>query len=381
VTTSSRGENGGLQITEIRFPGFDISWAGCPPRLPQYWFGSDDGRILVTTDLNSGEGARPLLAAPSGEAVNGIAWAPGLVAASTRSEVVLLYPESDSVELRFSRGVFPGGAHGVARTPSGRIVAPMGRQGLLMVGPNEIIRQQVQVIRPPDDSLNLYRVVCVASHGHGEVFACAARRSGFLAMPLLGDELGDTGRSLQSANEDFVDVASLNMKDHPSAVAILSVDCSITLVRDLVADNSTVQTLHYSFTGERAYRILCADGHVFLLTNRRLYAFVDLVSRFLEGEGMEKQVTIHAWDIEAVDASLGANRSLLVVMPDCVYRIEIDSLINGPALLPDNRGVNGQRVNATGPDFVTTDAMESFENPPWEHSEHGTPALSQVTAS
>jgi hypothetical protein len=378
VTTSSRGENGGLRITKIGFRDFDISWAGCPPRLLQYWFGSDDGRILVTTDLNSGEVTRPLFAAPSGDAINGIAWVPGLVAASTRSEVVLLYPQSDSPGLRFRRGVFPGGAHGVGGTPGGRIVAPMGRQGLLLVGPKEINRQQVRVIKPPGDSLNLYRVVCVAGSGFGEVFACAARRSGFLAMPLIGDELGDTGKILPLANEDFVDVVSLNMKDHPSAVAILSVDCSITLVHDLVADNATAQTLHYRFKGERAYRILCADGHVFLLTSRRLYAFVDLASRFLKGQGIDNKVTIHAWDIEAVDASLGLDRSLLVVMPDCVYRIEVNLLIGGSALLQDHWIVNGRQVQA-GPGLsVTTETMASFPSSTWEQSER--PELLEVQA-
>ena len=36
--------------------------------------------------------------------------------------------------------------------------------------------------------------------------------------------------------------------------------------------------------GERAYRILCAEGHVFLLTNKGLYAFVNLAARFLNGD-------------------------------------------------------------------------------------------------
>lgn len=229
MTTASRDEDGGLQISKIVFPDFDVSWAGSPPPGRSYWFGSDDGRILIRADLNGAKILPPLLVAPSEDAINGIAWVPGLVAASTRSEVVLLYPDGDSPERPFRRGVFPGGAHGVAGTPSGGVVAPMGRQGLLMVGPKEIKQQRVRVIRPPGDSFNLYRVVCVASPGHGEVFACAARRSGFLAMPLLGDELGDTGKILPLANEDFVDVASLNRKDHPSAVAILTADCSITL--------------------------------------------------------------------------------------------------------------------------------------------------------
>jgi hypothetical protein len=197
VTTSKRLESGSLEVTEISFRDFDVSWAGCHPRVPQFWFGSDDGRILVRSDLASDGMPGPIGAAPSRDAINGIAWVPGLIAASTRSEVVLLYPDTASPELRFTRGVFPGGAHGVAGTPSGRIVGAMGRHGLLMVGPREITDQRVRIIKPPGESLNLYKVVCVSSPGIGEVLACASRKSGFLAMPLIGGELGDSGKTFR----------------------------------------------------------------------------------------------------------------------------------------------------------------------------------------
>ena len=319
------------------------------------------------------------MVAPSGDAINGVAWGLGVLAASTRSELVMLYPSRDGAGRNiYQRGVFLAATHGVIGTPSGRIVAPMGRRGLLFVGPKEIENQRVTVIMPPDEPLNIYRVICVASRGRGEVLACAARRSGFVAMPLIGDELGDTGKSLSSANADFVDVASLDAEGHPFAVAILTSDCSITLVRDLVADDSTVQTLHYGFEGERAYRVLCADGHVFLLTNRRLYAFVDLASRYLKEEAIEKQVTINSWNIEAVDASLGSDRSLLVVTPNCVLRIEVEFLINGKVPLEDHRAATEQRVNALGSDFA---AMRIYKNSPWTQSANCELAVSSVTSS
>ena len=95
----------------------------------------------------------------------------------------------------------------------------------------------------------------------------------------------------------------------PSQFCLL--DCSIILVKDLLIDDSPAQSLHYDFQGERAYRVLSAHGHVFLLTNRRLYAFVDLASRFLDGKGIEPDVRINSWELEAVDASLGSDSSLL----------------------------------------------------------------------
>jgi hypothetical protein len=369
VTTSNRHEKGGFEITEFSHSDFDISWVGCPPGLAQYWFGSDDGRILVTTDLNGALIAHPLSVAPSGDAINGIAWVPGLVAASTRSEVVLLYPRSDSGELQFTRGVFPGGAHGVAWTPSRHIIAPMGRKGLLVVGPKEVKAQRVRVIKPPDDSLNLYKVVSVSSPNRGEVLACAARGTGFVAMPLVGDDLADSGKSLCPAGADFVDVVSLEMGGHPYAVAALALDCSIVLARDLL-DDATAETIHYGFRGERAYRILCTRGHIFLLTNRRLYTFVDLASRFLNGWEFDRQVKFHSLDIDAVDMSLAFDGSLLVVMPDCVYRIETGLLLEGNASGIGGPGINGHRTHANPPSSVTTEIMASFTGSAWERSEN-----------
>jgi hypothetical protein len=368
MTTSSRREKGNLEITEFSHPGFDISWAGCPKRLAQYWFGSDDGRILVTTDLNGAEFSRQLQVAPSKDAINGIAWVSGLVAASTRSEVVLLYPRSDSRELQFTRGVFPGGAHGVVSTPSQHIIAPMGRHGLLMVGPKEIDAQRVRVIKPPNDSLNLYRVVSISSPSRMEVLACAARQTGFVAMPLVGEDLADSGKSFCPAGADFVDVGPLDVAGHPYAIAILALDCSIYLVRDLL-EGTRAETLRYDFLGERAYRIVCTGGHIFLLTNRRLYAFVDMAALFVEGREFGSQVKFHSVDIEAVDMSLAFDGALLVVMPDCVYRIEIGSLIDGNVLSPGRRATNLQQVHARSRLSVAADAMVSFPSSSWEQSE------------
>ena len=244
-----------------------------------------------------------------------------------------------------------------------------------MVGPKEIQEQRVRVITPPDSSLNLYRIVCLKNDRQPEVLACAARRGGFLAMPLIGDELGSAGKSLTSQNADFVDVTSLKSNEHPLAVAILTLDCSITLVRDLLNDDSTEPSLHYDFQGERAYRILSAHGHVFLLTNRRLYAFVDLVSRFLDGKGIENEVRINSWEMEAVDASLGSDGSLLVVMPHCVLRIEIDYLVVDHAPTNGHWMMTEQRTSSIRPNAVGSEAMTMFEIPPWKQADERQLAL------
>ena len=137
--------NGGVSrppVDEIVVPGFDISWAGDRPWpwTPGYCFGSEDGRILFTDADGVGADARYEVS-PSAESVNGITFAGDLMAVSTRSDVTFLNvprPGEDHVE----RSVYYGGAHGVEATHAGGIVAPMGRRGILLMGPMEAEAQQ-----------------------------------------------------------------------------------------------------------------------------------------------------------------------------------------------------------------------------------------------
>jgi hypothetical protein len=188
-------------------------------------------------------------------------------------------------------------------------------------------------------------------------------------MPLAGTGLENYGKKLRPVGVDFVDVAALDVDGFPFAVAALGLDCSIHFVRDLLGDQATT-TLHLSSRGERAYRILCTEGHVFMLTDKSLYAFKDLAVRFLRGEAINAP-TAQLLDLEAVDASLGPDRSLLVVMPDSVYHIEIDSLLAGVDLRTE-RPRNDSRTDL-GTKMLPTDSddesWESFEKSPWEQSE------------
>jgi hypothetical protein len=188
-------------------------------------------------------------------------------------------------------------------------------------------------------------------------------------MPLAGAGLENYGKKLRPVGVDFVDVAALDVDGFPFAVAALGLDCSIHFVSDLLGDQTTT-TLHLSLKRERAYRILCTEGHVFLLTDKSLYAFEDLAVRFLRGEAIN-DATPQSMDLEAVDASLGPDRSLLVVMPDSVYHVEIDSILAGgdPRTGPprnDSRTDLGTKRLPTDSD---DGSWESFEKTPLEQSE------------
>jgi hypothetical protein len=339
-----------LNIRTISLPSFEVSWAGGRPGRPGYWFGSDDGRVQFSSSDGS-ESIGPLAIAPSAEAVNGIAFVGAVMAVGTRSDVTFLNaPELGGEHI--PRTVFHGGAHGVASTHGGCIVAPMGRRGILFMDPKLETAQSVRILKPAD-ALYIYRVVSLARPDRGEILACAGRRGGFATMPLAGSGLENHGKKLRPVGVDFVDVASLDVGGFPFAVAALGLDCSIHFVSDLLGDQATT-TLHLSVRKERAYRILCTEGHVFVLTDKRLYTFKDLAVRFLRGEAINNP-TAQCVPLEAVDASLGPDRSLLVVMPDSVYHVKIDSIL-----------ASGEEMLATDSD---DESWERVEKTSWEQSE------------
>ncbi|HKI18344.1 MAG TPA: hypothetical protein VKA15_10710, partial [Isosphaeraceae bacterium] len=312
-------------IRTISLPNFDISWAGASPGKPGYWFGSDDGQVLFMS-LDETDLIGPHAIAPSDDAVNGIAFAGNLMAVSTRSDVTFLSTPEPG-QRHIARTVFHGGAHGVASTRGGCIIGPMGRRGILLMDPRPETAHRVRILKPADEALYIYKVVSLASPNRGTILACAGRQGGFATMPLAGAGIENYGRKLRPAGVDFVDVAALDVDGFPFAVAALGLDCSIHFVGDVLRDLATT-ILDISSSRERAYRILCAEGHVFMLTDKSLYAFKDLAVQFLRGETTNNS-TAQVLDLEAVDASLGPDRSLLVVMPDSVYRIEIDSILAG----------------------------------------------------
>jgi hypothetical protein len=346
-TRHGNGRERHIQPDQIALPDFDIAWAGDGPWASGYWFGSDDGRIRFL-GIGGSMDVGPYAVAPSGDAINGIAFAGDVMATSTRSEVVFLHVPRPG-DGRVERAIFHGGSHGVTATQSGRLVASMGTNGILWLGPKTSGLQRVKLIGGATDAVNHYKIATLGSADGIDVIASAARRGGFTIVLLAEDGSVRDGRRLIAQGVDFVDVCSLNSKDHPLAAAALGIDGSIHLTHDVLkAPGST--TIRFNEIRGRAYRILCADGQIFMLTSRGLYTLLDLGSRFIEQREIDGPTKVRWLELEAVDVSLTHDRSLLVVMPDCVYRIEIDSL-----------GANDQRVNADlSGDNPSNSAPEGF---------------------
>jgi hypothetical protein len=226
----------------------------------------------------------------------------------------------------------------------------------------------VQVLSPTDDSLYVYKLVSLSDPDRGTILVCASRRGGLAATPLSEVIPESYGKKLRPPGVDFVDVAALGNERFPFAAAGLGLDGSIHFVRDLLADR-TSKMLHFCPLGERAYRILCAEGHVFVLTDRSLYGFVNLAKDFLDGKTPDRlMMNARKLDLEAVDISLTDDRSLLVVMPESVSRIAIQSFIawDGSA---GGRPSTASGSNASNCGCPTTTDDELVEGTRWVRSE------------
>ena len=318
TSENGTGVQGKIRFSKLDLPGFDVYWAGDGDGAPgSYCFGSGDGSLLFT------EPGCPLRTlnhlVPSREAINEVAFLDDWLAASTRGDVVFANKNGPT-------RTWIGGAHGVIATRGAveGFLAPMGVYGILWVdlGHPEMGIYPTTLTAEEHD-YNFYRIVGLHCPVRGGLVACAARHDGFGGLPMPGQETPATW--LRPEGVDFVDVTALDPERHPFAVAALGVDCSIRFVRDLLTDLA-VEVLDLNLPGERGYQLFCSEGHILLLTNRRLYVFKDLATRFLEGQPIGEALTLSWLELEAVSASLVHDRSLLVVMADSVLRFELDSL-------------------------------------------------------
>jgi hypothetical protein len=365
MSKSSSGWNGAdqAQIPIRKFRDFDVSWAGQGRRSGEFCFGSEDGRILITDEHLKPVEILKESSVPSGDAVNGLAFMNDLIAISTRCEVCFISPET--VNGRGFRAVFPAGAHGVIATPSGYFVAPLGRSGLMVVKPSAGEDQPLTIKGVSQKPINFYKVVNIPCAG-GEVLACAARLDGMAAMPFSSDGT-EFVSSLTYPGLDVVDVCSLGQNLPTPAIAAISRDCTLILSRDAIHD-PTPTTIKFEEIKGVAYRVLNYNGNLLLLTSKAVYVLAGLSRRFLNKEPISvKPTPVKAIVLEAVDANIGDDRSLLVVVPDGVISIDLDLLIGAVSLTahPDE----AQEVSPT--------AM----SPQWQPQKSGLESESRMMAS
>lgn len=307
----------------MSFPGMEVSWAGSGRQDGEFCFGSDDGKLLFADAQGQKLKVIPTGDGPA-EAVNGVAFiGNNAIAVSTRHEVVLL---NEFTSEGAHRAVFHCGAHGVIATHDGHFVAPLGTSGLMTATPSQDEDQRFIVSIAPNRTLNYYSVVGLNSPGQPELLVCAVRSGGIATTSIASEGVTGEIRSIFSPGLDFIDVCSQATAASPRAVAAVSKDGTVALTADALYDVAPVKVKFNEVRGV-AYRIFSVDGNIILLTSAGLYALDGLSRRFLAGEPVNRVPTRGGRiPIEAVDANICAEGTLLVVLPGTVLQLDVSLL-------------------------------------------------------
>jgi hypothetical protein len=183
-------------------------------------------------------------------------------------------------------------------------------------------RVDIRIGSPPGEPFNFYRLVRLGSGLDNEAFAAAGRRDGLMA---LGFAQGSpSGQMIHHRFEghDIVDVCALNDPSFPRAAACVSRDRVIFFIRDVLEEQSP-STVNLASLRGTAYTLLSAKGHLFLLTDRGLVVMPNLAAQFLRGEAFGPELAISIIRVDAAEAFLLRDESILLIEDDSIIS-EID---------------------------------------------------------
>jgi hypothetical protein len=311
-----------------KFPNHEVSWVGECPWTRGLCYGTEEGKLLISTEEDFGKIAT-LDLVKSGEVINGVAFAhENLLAASTRDEVVFYrHPtESEPLNLIPVGPTFDGGAHGIVATSAGCFVAPFDYNGLLLMDVRSDQTYTQRIMKPSGGEHNFYKLARLGMSERGDVFACALRKGGLLGMMLPHHRGPEQPVAHLFQGLDVIDVCSLKDPSHPFASACLGIDRTIVLTRNILEDVTSL-ALNFDVLEGTAYTVLTAKGHLFILTSESLVTLPNLVSRFLAGDSLNGPMSFLVSVVRAVDAYLAYDRWILLELPEGVARLEVDQLV------------------------------------------------------
>ena len=292
-----------------RYPHLpDVTWVGPNYQEPGIILGFDDGSI-VFAGAATGSISDLEKVSPSGEAINGIASIGATsLAVSTRSEVSFFQADSPGGPTRV---VFPGGAHGVVATRSGAYVAPLGPEGLLIVRPSSSMVQKFAVSRGTEGKLYFYRVAALHDRHGTETLVFANRKNGVGMSVFNSRDRRRLVRTMGFQGADVVDVCAA-ATGSLAAVAV-SRTADLLWIKD-TSSNVDPVILRPMHVEGAVYRVLAASRHLFVLTSKALYVWIDLVGRALAGQFAGPDMTMLVLPIDAIDMALIEDQYLLLVM-------------------------------------------------------------------
>jgi len=161
---------------------------------------------------------------------------------------------------------------------------------------------------------------------YNDVLVSAVRSGGIVA-----GELSVDARSLRASTiaPDGIDVVDICGLSNSLATAALGRNGTLMLFQDILSDTEP-RSLKFSSIEGVAYRLMCARGHIFVLTSKGFYVLANLAKKFLEGQIHDRNaMQIVSMKMSAVDANVFKNEFVYIVNDESsVYRIDLSEVEN-----------------------------------------------------
>jgi hypothetical protein len=331
----------------LHFPEFSSTWAGANPYGDGFCLGSETGQIvLVNTGLQ--RLSEFLQASPSGEAVNNAAYSQKWLAVTTRKDINFIGPLLSKAQ-GINLVTFCGGGRDVAVAPvSGHFVIPLGPDGIMFVQPGIGEKDPVTISKSENSQLNFSRVLALQGERGNDVIVCAGRRGGLGYSNYREGIRGHALHTVTFNGLDFVDVCSVATPDKPLAVVAAAKDGGLVFFDDILTDKAP-KTLKYKGVSGTVYRVLAAQGNIYLLTSKGLFGLFGLATTFLRGARASHVSTdILKLPVKASDANIVGDRWLLAVGADEILRFDTEKIPkapeNGAVAKKDDEGEQPQEI-------------------------------------
>jgi hypothetical protein len=317
----------------------DVTWAGPNPFTEGLCLGFDNGGIVLSDSTTGYDVSKLQQFSPTGDAINGVAAiGTSSLAVSTRSDVSFIQVKSPTDN---RRAVFAGGAHGVVATVSGYFVAPLGPKGLLVVKPTNDLHQRMEMTERTEGRLYFYRVAALHDGRGTETLIFANRKNGVGLSVFKGTEKRRNVNTMGFEGIDVVDVCGVA----PNSLAAIAITKTGELlwIRDTSKRDAPIVIKPAKLDGP-VYRVLATPQHLFVLSNKALYIWINFVARARSGQFISPDMVRLELPVEAVDMSLIEDKTLILVMGvNAISTFAISDL---------ERQSTGEDVTQLGSDFT-----------------------------
>ena len=315
------------------------TWADASPHPDLLASGTDLGFHRFSHFDGPIQDAIPEKVVPSSEAINGLAFVTldehlFFTAASTRAELAIHRHDRDDRHMGYT---LECGAHGVHATAWGGFLAPMGRMGVVSIVPDTRGRFKQSRLFGKNGVPYCYKLASLGLIEDREVWVGAGRNDGLFSFILRNNGEIEWSYARQSIKQplDFVGVCSIGNTEYPRAAVGLGRDGTLLLTIDMIADQIPLLQSFPEMRGT-AYKIQSSMGHVFIHTSEQLYVFIDMASRFLQGESLSGQNRFLTIPIDCFDFNIAFDRWLILLDELGINILAIGDILGGTSQSKDS---------------------------------------------